>query len=155
MIEKVSLEIKAPLEKVLNFFAESEQGYATHYKDVSPDHIERVVNVKNLDFANPDVSFQFKQHSPITGRVQKIRGKVTKAELDKTTGVYRFETKFLFPTSLIMPGYHSVIEPKGERSILTIYLHFTFLAKFMEKSRQKVVAHITEELETSKSLIEG
>ncbi len=155
MIEKISLEIKAPSEKVPNFFGETPEGYQTHYKDVSADHIERVVNVKNPDFENPDVSFRFKQYSPITGRVQKIRGKVTKAELDKTTGIYRFETKFLFPVSLIMPGYDSVIEPTGERTILTIYLHFTFLAKFMEKSRQKVVAHITEELKTSKSLIEG
>jgi hypothetical protein len=155
MIETISLEIKAPSEKVLNFFAETPAGYQTHYKEVSADHIERVANVKNPDFANPDVSFHFKQHSPITGRVQKIRGKVTKAELDKTTGIYRFETKFLFPVSLVMPGYDSVIEPTGEGTILTMYLHFTFLAKFAKRSRQKVVAHITEELKTSKRLIEG
>ena len=47
-----------PLEKVLNFFAEIPAGYQTHYKDVSTDHIERVANVKNLDFANPSVSFE-------------------------------------------------------------------------------------------------
>ena len=45
-----------------------------HYKEVSADHIERVVNVKNPDFDNPDVSFYFKQYSPITGRVQKNQG---------------------------------------------------------------------------------
>jgi len=126
-----------------------------HYKEVSADHIERVVNVKNPDFDNPDVSFYFKQYSPITGRVQKIRGRVTKAELNKRTGIYRFETKFLFPASLIMPGYDSIIEPKGGGSVVTVYLHFTFLAKFAKKSIQKVVAHIREELENSKSLIEG
>ncbi len=154
MIERISLKIKAPSEKVLNFFGETPAGYQAHYKDVSADHIERVVNVKNLDFANPDVSFHFKQYSPITGRVQKVRGKIAKAELDTTTGIYRFETKFSFPVSLFMPRYDSVIEPAGEETIVTIYLHFTFLMKFAEKSRHKVVAHIREELETSKSLIE-
>ena len=155
MIEKISLNIKAPLEKVLNFFGETPAGYQTHYKDVSTDHIERVVSAKSLDLANPDVSFYFKQHSPITGRVQKVRGKIAKAELDKTTGMYRIKTKFLFPTSLFIPEYDSVIEPKEEETIVTIYLHFTFLLKFAEKSRKKVVAHIREELETSKKLIEG
>jgi hypothetical protein len=61
----------------------------------------------------------------------------------------------MFPVSLVMARYDSVIEPTEESFILTIYLHFTFLAKFAEKSRQKVVAHMREELKASKRLIEG
>jgi hypothetical protein len=60
--------------------------------------------VNNPDFENPDVSFHFKQYSPVTGRVQKIRGKVTKAELDKTTGIYRFETKLCSQCRLSWQG---------------------------------------------------
>ncbi len=152
MIEELSVEIKAPPDRVLIFFGGE---YESHFKELSEDHIERVVTVKNPDFDNPDVSFSFKQYSPITGRVQTIRGKVTKAELDQRTGVYRFETKFLPPVSLIMPGYDSVIAPQGQNTVLTVYLHFTFLAKFAKRSIQKVVAHITGELEHAKELLES
>lgn len=152
MIEKLSVEIKTPPDRVLNFFGAE---YETHFKELSADHIERVVTVKNPDFDHPDVSFSFKQYSPITGRVQKIRGKVAKAELDQRTGVYRFETKFSFPVSLVMPGYDSVIGPEGQDTVLTVYLHFTFLAKFAKRSIQKVIAHITAELENAKGLLES
>lgn len=151
MIEKLSVEIRAPAEKVLNFFGRE---YEEHFKELSADHIERIITVKRADFDDPDVSFYFKQISPITGRVQEIRGKVTKAELDKRTGVYRFETKFSLPVSLVMPGNDSIIEPEGQNTILTVYLHFTFLAKFAKKSIQRVIIHITEELENAKDLLE-
>ncbi|MEI7826363.1 MAG: hypothetical protein WCI87_00975 [Euryarchaeota archaeon] len=151
MIEKLSVEIRAPAEKVLNFFGGE---YEEHFKELSTDHIERIITVKRADFDNPDVSFYFKQYSPTTGRVQKIRGKVTKAELDKRTGVYRFETKFSLPVSLVMPGYDSIIEPEGQNTVLNVCLHFTFLAKFAKKSIQRVIIHITEELENAKDLLE-
>jgi hypothetical protein len=152
VIEKLSVEIKAPPERVLNFFGGD---YEKHFKELSADHIERIVTVKNPDFDHPDVSFSFKQYSPITGRVQKIRGKVTKAELDQRTGVYRFETKFLLSVSLVMPGYDSVIAPEGQNTVLTVYLHFTFLAKFAKRSIRKVITHITGELENARGSLES
>ncbi len=152
MIVEQSVVIKAPSDRVLNFFGGE---YEEHFKELSADHIERVVTIENADFSNPDVSFSFKQYSQITGRVQKIRGKVIKAECDQSTGTYRFETKFLLPTSLIMPGYDSVIAPQGQDTVLTVYLHFTFLARFARNSIQKVVTHITEELENAKAVLES
>jgi hypothetical protein len=152
VIEELYVEIKAPPDRVLSFFGGD---YEKHFTELSADHIERVVTVKNPDFNNPDVSFSFKQYSPITGRVQKIRSKVTKAELDQTTGIYRFETKFLLPVSLVMPGYDSVIAPEGPNTVLTVYLNFTFLAKLAKRRIEKVVTHIQGELETAKSILEA
>ncbi len=152
MIAELSVEIKAPPDRVLSFFGGE---YEKHFTALSTDHIERSVTIKNPDFDNPDVSFSFKQYSPVTGRVQTIRGKVTKAELDQRTGVYRFETKFSPPVSLIMPGYDSVIAPNGPNTILTVYLRFTFLAKLAKRSVEKVLTHIAGELETAKDLLES
>ncbi len=152
MIVELSVAINAPFDTVLNFFGGE---YEEHFNELSADHIERVVKIRNSDFNNPDVSFSFKQYSPITGRVQKIRGKVIKAECDQRTGAYRFETKFSLPTSLIMPGYDSVIAPNGPNTILTVYLRFTFLAKLAKRSVEKVLTHIAGELETAKDLLES
>jgi len=68
MIEKISVEIRVLAERVLNVFRGE---YTKHFKELSVDHIERIITVKSADFEHPDVSFYFKQYSPITGRVQK------------------------------------------------------------------------------------
>jgi len=146
MIERIVLEIKAPPEKVFQFLAD----YEKHYTEVSKDHIERVVNIKNPDLEHPDVSFYFRQISPISGREQKIRGRVTRVEMNRYIG-----TRFLFPVSLFLPRVENILEPKGEGCLLITNLHFTFLAELAKKSKRKVVEHITEELEETKNALES
>jgi uncharacterized protein YndB with AHSA1/START domain len=146
MIEKIVLEIKAPPEEVFQFLAD----YEKHYTEVSKDHIERVVNIKNPDLEHPDVSFYFRQTSPISGREQKIRGRITRVEMNRYIG-----TRFLFPVSLFLPRVENVLEPKGEGCLLITNLHFTFLAELAGKSKRKVVEHITKELEETKNTLES
>jgi hypothetical protein len=98
---------------------------------------------------HPDVDFYFRQISPITGKEQKIRGKVTRVEINKYIG-----TRFLFPTSLFLTKVENFFEQKGEGCQLITILHFTFLAHFFKKSKQKVVEHITEELMETKRVLE-
>ena len=146
MIENIVLEIKTSPEEVFQFLAD----YEKHYTEVSKDHIERVVNIKNPDLEHPDVSFYFRQISPISGREQKIRGRVTRVEMNRYIG-----TRFLFPVSLFLPRVENILEPKGAGCLLITNLHFTFLAELASKSKQKVVEHITEELEETKNALES
>lgn len=145
MVEKLSVEIKASPEAVFNYLVD----YAKHYKEVSEDHIERVVTIKDPDLDHPDVSFYFKQRSPITGRVQKVRGKVTKVQLNK-----RVETKFLFPTSVFLSRVVNTLETQGDVTVYTTYLYFTFLSRLFKNSVHKVTLHIYEEMENTKRSLE-
>ena len=146
MIEKIVLEIKTSPEEIFQFLAD----YEKHYTEVSKDHIERVVNIKNPDLEHPDVSFYFRQISPIGGREQKVRGRVTRVEMNRYIG-----TRFLFPVSLFLPRVENILEPKGDGCLLITNLHFTFLAELASKSKRKVVEHITEELEEMKKALES
>jgi len=146
MLEKLILEINAPAEKVFQFLC----GYDKHYTEVHQDHIERVVNIKDADLEHPDVSFYFRQKSPISGREQKIRGRVTRVEMNRYIG-----TRFLFPTSLALKDVEEILEPKGEGCVLTTNMHFTFVANLLEKSVRKVVKHIAQELNEMKDLLES
>ena len=145
MVEKIGLEVNAPPEKVFQFLS----SYDKHYTEVSEKHIERVVNIKDPDLEHPDVSFYFRQISPITGREQKIRGEGTRVEMNRYIG-----TRFLFPVSLFLPRVENILEPKGEGCLLTTNLHFTFLAKLAKKSRRKVVEHIKGELEEMRNILQ-
>ena len=145
MIEKVVIEINAPIEKVFQYMVD----YDKHYGEVHPDHIERVVNIKNPDLEHPDVSFYFRQISPITGREQKIRGKVTRVEINRYIG-----TRLLFPVSLVLTKVENILERKGDGCLLTNNLHFTFLSRFIKKSKRKVVEHITDEIVEMKKILE-
>jgi hypothetical protein len=146
MIEKIVIEISASVEKVFQFMVD----YDKHYGEVHRDHIERVVDIKDPDLEHPDVSFYFRQISPITGREQKIRGKVTRVEINKYIG-----TRFLFPVSLVLTKVENIFEQKGEGCLLTNNLHFTFLSHLIKKSRRKVVDHITDELVEMKKILES
>jgi hypothetical protein len=146
MIEKIVVEMNVPVEKVFQFMVD----YDKHYTEVHKDHIERVVNIKDPSLEHPDVSFYFRQISPISGREQKIRGKVTRVEINKYIG-----TRFLFPASLILTKVEEIFEQKGENCLLTTNLHFTFLSHFVKKSKQKVVEHITSELLETKRILEN
>lgn len=145
MIEKIVLEIKSAPENVFQFLCD----YDKHYTEISKDHIERVVNIKNPDLEHPDVSFYFRQISPITGREQKVRGKVSRVEMNRYIG-----TEFLFPVSLFLTRVEEILEPKGEGCLLITNLHFTLLAKLARKSMRKVVDHISGELEEMKNALE-
>jgi hypothetical protein len=79
MIERIFIEMNVPVKKVFQFMVE----YDKHYTEVHKDHIERVVDIKDPDLEHPNVSFYFRQISPITGREQKIRGKVTRVEINR------------------------------------------------------------------------
>lgn len=146
MMEKIVLEINASPEKVFQYLVD----YDKHYTEVSKDHIERVVNIKNPDLENPDVSFYFRQISPISGKEQKVRGKVTRVEINKYIG-----TKFLFPTSLFLTAVEEILESKGSGCQLTTKIYFTFIAKLAKNSRRKVVQHIKGELEEMRDIIEN
>ena len=146
MIERIILEIAAPPEKVFQFLCD----YDKHYTEVSRDHMERVVNVKNPDLEHPDVSFYFRQISPITGKEQKIRGKVSRVEMNRCIG-----TVFLFPVSLFLTKVEEILEPEGDGCLLITNLHFTLVAKLFKKSRHKVTEHIRGELVETKNILEG
>lgn len=145
-MEKIVLEINTSPEKVFQFLVD----YDKHYTEVSRDHIERVVDIKDPDLENPDVSFYFRQISPISGKEQKVRGRVTRVEMNKYIG-----TKFQFPTSLFLTGVEEILEPKGNGCLLTTKMYFTFIAKLAKNSRRKVVQHIKGELEEMRDIIEN
>jgi hypothetical protein len=146
MIEKIVVDIKAPVEKVFLFMCD----YARHYSSVHKDHIERIVTIKDANLEHPDVSFYFRQISPITGREQKVRGKVTCVEMNRYIC-----TRFLFPMSLFLTKVDNIFQPKDSGCLLTTNLHFTFLTRFIKKSVLKAVEHITEELEETKAILES
>lgn len=146
MIERIVIEISTPVEKVFQFMVD----YDKHYTEVSQDHIERVVTIKDPNLEHPDVRFYFRQISPITGKEQKIRGKVTRVEMNRYIG-----TRFLFPISLVLPKVENIFEKKGEGCLLTTNLHFTFLSNIIRKSKQQVVEHIKEELMETKKVLEN
>ncbi len=146
MIEKIVVDINVPVEKVFQFLVD----YDKHYTEVNQDHIERVVTIKDPNLEHPDVSFYFRQKSPISSREQKIRGRVTRVEINKYIG-----TRFLFPVSLVLPKVENILDQKGKSCLLTTNLHFTFLSDFMKKSKQKVVEHITDELIEMKKILES
>jgi len=145
MIETIALKINASPEHVFLFLCE----YDKHYTEVSEDHLERVTDIKNPDLAHPDVSFYFRQISPISGREQKIRGKVTRVEMNRYIG-----TKFLFPTSLFLRTVEQIIEPAGDGCLLTTNIRFTFAARVLKNTRRQVVEHIRGELEETRALLE-
>jgi len=145
MIETIALKINASPEQVFLFLCE----YDKHYTEVSEDHLERVTDIKNPDLAHPDVSFYFRQISPISGREQKIRGKVTRVEMNRY-----ISTKFLFPTSLFLRTVEEIIEPAGDGCLLTTNMRFTFAARVLKNTRRKVVEHIRGELEETRALLE-
>ena len=146
MIEKIVVEINASPEQVFLFLCE----YDKHYTEVSEDHIERVVNIKDPDLEHPDVSFYFRQISPISGKEQKVRGRVTRVEMNRYIG-----TKFLFPTSLFLKSVEEILEPAGAACILTTNMRFTTMAKLFKKSRHKVVEHIKGELDEMRAVLEN
>lgn len=146
MIERIIVEINVPVEKVFQFMVD----YDKHYTEVSQDHIERKVTIRNPDLEQPDVSFYFRQKSPITGREQKIRGKVTRVELNRFIG-----TRLLFPISLVLPKIENIFEPKGDSCLMTTNLHFTLLSNLMKNSKKKVIEHMTEELLETKRILES
>ncbi len=145
MIEKIVVEINASPEQVFLFLCE----YDKHYTEVSEDHIERVVDIKDPDLEHPDVSFYFRQISPISGREQKVRGRVTRVEMNRYIG-----TRFLFPTSLFLKTVEEIIEPADDGCILTTNMRFTFVAKLFRNARRKVVEHIRGELEEMREILE-
>ena len=145
MIETIVVKINASPEKVFLFLCE----YDKHYTEVSEDHLERVTNIKNPDLEHPDVSFYFRQISPISGREQKIRGRVTRVEMNRYVG-----TKFLFPTSLFLKSVEEIIEPAGDGCLLTTNMRFTFVSKLLRNARHKVVEHIRGELEETRDMLE-
>ncbi len=146
MIEKIVIEINAPVEKVFLFLCE----YDKHYTEVSEDHIERVVEIKDPDLEHPDVTFYFRQISPISGREQKVRGRVTRVEMNRY-----IDYKFLFPTSLFLKRVEELLEPADDHCILTTNLYFTFIAKLFRNSRHKVVEHIKGELDEMRDMLES
>ncbi len=146
MIEKIVIEINAPVEKAFLFLCE----YDKHYTEVSGDHIERVVNIKNPDLEHPDVTFYFKQISPISRREQKVRGRVTRVEMNSY-----IDYNFLFPTSLFLKRVEEILEPADDGCILTTNLHFTFIARLFGNSRHKVVEHIRGELDEMRVILES
>jgi hypothetical protein len=135
-----------PVEKVFRFMVD----YERYYTVINKDHIERVVNIKDLDLEHPDVSFYFRQISPITGKEQKIRGRVTRVEMNKYIG-----TRFVFAISLVLPRVENIFEQRGKGCLLTNNVHFTFLAYFIKNSGQIVVEHITVELMEMKRILEA
>jgi len=145
MIETIVVKINASPERVFLFLCE----YDKHYTEVSEDHLERVTNIKNPDLEHPDVSFYFRQISPISGREQKIRGRVTRVEMNRYIG-----TKFLFPTSLFLKSVEEIIEPAGDGCLLTTNMRFTFVSKLLRNARHKVVEHIRGELEETRDMLE-
>ena len=145
MIEKIAIEINASPEQVFLFLCE----YDKHYTEVSENHIERVTNIKNPDLEHPDVTFCFRQISPISGKEQKVRGSVTRVEINRYIAY-----KLLFPTSLYLKRVEEILEPAADGCLLTTNLYFTFIAKLAKNSRHKVAEHIKGELEEMRDMLE-
>lgn len=108
-----------------------------------------MTTVENADLDHPDVSLYFRQLSPISGRGQKIRGRVTCVEFNRYIG-----TRFLFAASLFLNSVEEIIEPADDGCLLTTNMRFTFAAKLMKHTRHKVVEHIRGELEETSANLE-
>jgi len=151
MIEKLSVEIEAPLEEVWRLGCE----YDVHYRKMSSEHLERVLV---MDFEKLELGFYFRQRSPVTKRIQKIRGKVTRLELNRADEWRSVEIRFLFPYSLILYGYTSIFEGRGKKSQLTVLLRVRFgriLKMLSKKKYNEVINHLKEELINLKELAES
>lgn len=157
MVRTLSVEIEASPSKVYDFLSD----YAGHFKEVSPDHIERGVEIKSIrmkdgNFEGGRIFFYFKQVSPVTGRVQKVRGKLLKVEPNKYV-----KYRFLFPVSLVLPRIENTLESKDDSTTYKTFLHFSrpvsWLAGRSRKVREKVeavVSHIQEEMDNTKEILE-
>ena len=158
MTRELRVEVKATPEQVYDFLSD----YAGHFKEVSPDHIERGVIIKDIRMKdgyidNPRIYFYFKQISPVTGRVQKVKGRLLRLEPNKL-----IKYKFLFPVSLFLPRIENTLEQKGDVTVYKTFLHFSkpvmWLAERSSKVREKVeavVTHIQEEMDNTKGILEG
>lgn len=157
MTRELSVRIKAPPEAVYDFLND----YAGHYKEVSPDHIERGVVVKDIRIKdgyidNPRIFFYFKQVSPVTGRVQKVRGRLLRLEPNR-----RISYKLLFPVSLFLPRIENTLHFEDGLTEYKTFLHFSrpvsWLSErsgFVEDKVEAVVDHIKEEMENTRKIIE-
>ena len=158
MVKTLSVEIKAKPETVYNYIGD----YSGHFKEVSPNHLERVIVVKNLRIKdgyldNPRVFWHFKQISPVTGKVQKLRARLLRLEPNK-----RIYYKFLFPYSFALPRVENTLEQKGDLTVyttnLTIGRLLSWLAGHSKKTAgmiELMVNHIQEEMNNTKKMLEG
>lgn len=158
MVRELSVDIKATPQQVYAFLSD----YAGHFKEVSPDHIERGAVIKSIrlkdgKFVGGRIYFYFKQVSPVTGRVQKVRGRVLVVDPDKY-----IKYKFLFPVSLVMPLVENTLEEKDGVTVYKTFLHFSrpvwWLARRSKKLKEKleaVVTHIQEEMDNTREILEG
>ncbi|MFH1149299.1 MAG: hypothetical protein V1748_02365 [Actinomycetota bacterium] len=157
MVRELTVEIKATPEQVYTFLSD----YAGHFKEVSPDHIERGAVIKSIrmkdgQFVGGRIYFYFKQVSPVTGRVQKVRGRLLVVEPNRY-----IKYKFLFPVSLILPRIENTLEARDGLTVYKTYLHFSkpvsWLVSRSAKVREKleaVVSHIQEEMDNTKRILE-
>ncbi|MHB8894082.1 MAG: SRPBCC family protein [Candidatus Geothermincolia bacterium] len=158
MIRELTVRINATPEQVYAFLSD----YAGHFKEVSPDHIERGVEIKSIRmkdgrFEGGRIYFYFKQVSPVTGRVQKVRGKLLKVEENKYV-----KYRFLFPVSLVLPVIENTLQSEDGNTIYRTFLHFSapvsWLADHSRKVADKLEAvscHIQEEMDNTRDILEG
>jgi hypothetical protein len=158
MVKTLSVEIKAEPEAVYNYIAD----YSGHFKEVSPDHLERVIVIKSIRIKdgyidNPRVYWYFKQISPVTGKVQKLRARLLRLEPNR-----RICYKFLFPYSFVLPRVENTLDRKGDVTVYTTNLTIGRLFAWLAGRSKKVagvidlmVDHIQEEMDNTRKVVEG
>ncbi len=158
MIKTLSVEIKAKPETVYDYIGD----YSGHFKEVSPDHLERVIVIKSIRIKdgyidNPRIYWYFKQISPVTGKVQKLRARLLRVEPNK-----RIYYKFLFPYSFVLPRVENTLEQKGDVTVYTTNLTIGRLVSWLADHSSRtagmidlMVNHIQEEMDNTRKVLEG
>ncbi len=142
---KDSVEIEAAPEKIFEFF----ENWEKYYGQWHPDHRDSRWLSGNLG----ERGSVFYAEELLHGSLHKLKCQIVKVEPP-----YGFNYKFLFPMSLLISKGSFIIEPKGDRCILTATMTFRFgkLLRMIAKRRMvDLMKHMREEGENLKRIVES
>ena len=140
-----SIEIKAPPEKVYEWFTHIDQNYL----DWHPDHVKAIWLTEN----KMEIGAKLYTEENIHDDLHKITFQCTNVEPNR-----KIEFKNLFPMSLICPKGSFIFKPKGENCLFTATLSFRMgktLSKIAKKRVGALKNHMREEGENLKRLLEN
>jgi uncharacterized protein YndB with AHSA1/START domain len=149
-ILKHSIEIKAPSEKIWDFFYNIEHNYKSWHPK---DHI-----LFKWTKGNPlEMGSTFYSEQKMGDEVEKLKGSCTEIIPNE-----KIVLKFDFPTSFMCPKIEWLIESNGKSSIFTALTYYKFGRLFLKFSKDKVDyiletsnKHMQEEGKNLKRIVEG
>ncbi len=150
LIFEDSIEIKASPESIWDFFANLEQNYKAW-------HPESHVLFKWTKGKPMEKGSRWYGEEILHGKLAKLRGTIGEVIPNR-----KIEFKYVFPLSLVSPGFDWRIEPKGECSVFTAvgyvkaFEFYRLIARnHVDTGMEAGKQHIREEGENLKKLLEA